>query len=358
MQSSEGNSTVREAETSQVFTWRLGYFFMRDVLAAGEWINVTKVTIGLSTGNAAHSVRLTNVSGTYKWQLWNDTTDTQVGSDSAAQTVGSTMLVNLRTDVAGDNLNLFIDGSSVISATPGTITVAGGLGGSVGDSDDAATSAAYWSAWCVYASASDDLNEAHYPELRLLHPEAGNGTHDGYTDGVGGGPNSGDGERWNDLVSEGDPDGDTAYNEGQDFTRVHTSTMTTHTMTNTIQGVAELILLRQDEAAKTVVHGGIIVVGSTDLVVSFGSEDIGESYVVREAVFHTEPSTGTWTQTLIDGMEGGHRRDAGSEALQLRVTAMGVVVVALGTTDLAPPDPPQSFPPISPLRAIKHLIVR
>ncbi len=322
-----------ESITSNAFGWWLGYFFMRDVLSDGEYVDVAFFGYLVGATPTTMSARLYNVSGTYKWRLWNVTADTQIGTDSAAQTVGSTLLVVLRGDTAGNQLDLFVNGSNVKSASQ---TLTAPLVILSGSSSGAATDAAYWSAWCNYFSASDDLNEAHYPEMRLLHPD-GVGTHSDYQDSGGG---AADPLEWDDLAASGEPDGDTTWNAGQDATEQETHTLTTHTMSNTIQAVAELLSLRDDQADKGVVHGAIIRVGSADKVLSYGQEDLPETYVVREAVFHTEPSTGTWTQALVDGMEAGHRRDAGTAALNVRVTALGVVVVALGTTNLAPPDPP------------------
>ncbi len=328
------NSPENEVSgTTDEFGWLLGYFFMRDVLSDGEYIGVANFSLLVGVTVTSFSTRLYNVSGTYKWRLWNTLADTQVGSDSAAQTVGSTLLVNLRVDRDGDQLDLFVDGSNVISASQSIAANGSVLGGS---SSGAATDAAYWSAWCLYFDATDTLNEAHYPEMRLLHPD-GVGTYSDYTKKGGG---AADPLEWDDLVSKGDPDDDTTYNAGQDATEQETHTITTHTMTNTIQGVALLHVLRQDQATKTVVHGAIIRSVGSDKTVSYLSEDIGETYVVREAVFHTSPSGAAWTQTIITGLEAGHRRDAGSAALNIRVTTLAVVVVAHGSTNLAPPDPP------------------
>ncbi len=326
---------IETTGTSGEFTWLLGYFFMRDVLSAGEFISVVSFVLLVGATPTSFTARLYNVSGTYKWRLWNVTADTQVGSDSAAQTVGSTLLVNLRIDQDGDQLDLFVGGSNVLSAsqsmTTGSATMSGTTEGG------AATDAAFWSAWCLYVDATDTLNEAHYPEMRLIHPD-GEGAHADYEISGGGAAVY---TSWDDLIAEGDPDDDTTWNAGQDATEEETSTFTTHAMTNAITALAVLHKLRQDQASKTVVHGAIISDGTTDKTVSYGSEDIGETYVVREAIFHTPPDGGSWDQTNeIDALEAGHRRDAGSEALNIRVTALGVVVVALGTTNLAPPDPP------------------
>ncbi len=206
-----------------------------------------------------------------------------------------------------------------------------------GSSLGAATDAVYFSAWCNYFSASDDLDEAHYPEMRLLHPDA-TGTYTDYQASGGGAAAPGE---WDDLASGGDPDDDTTWNAGQDATEKETHNLTTHTMTNPITALATLMLMRQDQSTKSVEHGPMIRVGGSDTILSYGTEDIGETYVVREGVFHTEPSTGTFTQALVDGAQAGHRRVAGSDALNIRVTALAAVVVALGTTDLAPADPPE-----------------
>ncbi len=267
--------------------------------------------------------------------------------------MGSTLLVCLRADDSGNLLDLFVDGSSVISASQSIALISIIMAGT---SAGAATTALYWSAWSMYFSASDDLDESHYPEMRLLHPDS-LGAYSDYVASGGGAAASGE---WDDLASEGDPDDDTTWNAGGDGTKKETHNFTTHAMTNTTQGVVVMQLLRQDQSAKTVEHGPMIRSATSDTILSYGTEDIGETYVVREGVFHTEPSTGTWTQALIDGAQAGHRRVAGSDALNIRVTAMGVVVVALGTTNLAPADPPAvtSLPPVSPLRAMRHLVVR
>ncbi len=334
-----GSAVTAEAVTSSVFVWYLFYYFTNGQQSSGDYEEVLQFGWIVSSSSTVFSVRLYNDSGTQKFRIWNNTADSQVGSDSAAITVGQTMLFNLRADSSGDTLTLFVDGSSVISASQALDD-----GASAGTFNAGAASTGtsrYWSAACLYASGSDDLNEAHYPEMRLIHPD-GEGNYDDYDDGTSSTKGTADWSFWDDLVAKGDPNGDTDLNSGQDASnQIQTSTMTTHAMTNTIQAVTEFIVLRQDQASKTVVHGGIIRVGSTDKVVSFGSEDIGEDYLVREAVFHTPPDGGAWDQANeIDALEAGHRRDAGSEALNIRVTAMAIVVVALGTTNLAPPDPP------------------
>ena len=343
---------VSETVSSTAYGWWLGYYFTNGQPEDGQYEEVVRFVLFLDDGIDANNiaVRLYNVSGVYKFRLWNATDDAQIGSDSAAVTVRQGMFINVRADSVAETLTLFLDGSSIISASLTMDSIGGGMIGGVASTG----TTRFWSAWCTYTSAADDLNEAHYPEMRLVHPDA-TGTYTDYTKNGGG---AADPLEWDDLASEGSPDGDGTWNAGQDATEKETHNLTTHAMTNSIQALVVLHSLRQDQASKTVEHGPMIRVGGSDTILSYGTEDIGEGYVVREGVFHTEPSTGTWTQVLVDGAQAGHRRVAGSEALNIRVTALGVVVVALGTTNLAPPDPPASFPPISPLRAMQPLLVR
>ena len=323
---------LNEPTSSATVGWTLGYYFTNGQPRDGQYEEVIRHFVLVGVAKKTFALRLYNVSGTYKFRLWNVDTDAQLGSDSSAVTVGQTMLINIRSDASANTIEAYLDGVSQASGSFTHDNFQGGL--SCGVASTGTTR--FWSAWCNYSSSSDDLNEAHYPEMRLLHPD-GVGTHSDYQDSGGG---AADPLEWDDLAASGEPDGDTTWNAGQDATEQETHTLTTHTMSNTIQAVAELLSLRDDQADKGVVHGAIIRVGSADKVLSYGQEDLPETYVVREAVFHTEPSTGTWTQALVDGMEAGHRRDAGTAALNVRVTALGVVVVALGTTNLAPPDPP------------------
>lgn len=338
---------VRETLTATDFGWWLGYYWTRGQYGHGDYEEVLQFQLIVGVTTTTFAVRLYNVSGTQKFRLWNKTGDTQVGSDSSAITVGQSMLVNLRSDVAGNLLDLFVDGSNVLSASQSIAAqVASMSGGAASTGTDR-----YWSAWCLYVSGSDDLNETHYPEMRLIHPD-GDGHYTDYTVGTY--------ASWDDLASEGDPDDDTTYLNGTDGFKNETSTLGTHTMSNTIQAIAALFVLRQDQATKSVVHGLIIrdTIAPADKVVSFGSEDIGEDYVVREAIIHTEPGGGSWSQGIIDGLDAGHRREPGTAALNIRVTALGVVVVALGTTNLAPADPPPSLAPTLRGRPLRHLLVR
>ncbi len=343
-----GSSFEAPSTLPSPYGWWLGYYFTNGQPSDGQYEEVVRFTLALDNGsdNNNIAVRLYNDSGTYKFRLWNATDDAQIGSDSAGVTVGQTMLVNCRADSVAETLTLFLDGSSIISASLTMHSVAGGMVAGVSSS----TASRYWSAWCLYVSASDDLNEAHYPEMRLIHPDAefeGSASPaDDYTDGIGGGAGTADWSRWDDLANEGDPD--SIFNAGPDLAnQLQLSHLTTHTMTNTIMGIGMLYWLRQSAASKSVLHRAAARIFDdptiNDKVISFGTEDIGTDFVVREAVMHTPPggsSPADWTQGKLDELQAGHRRNAGSAALVIEVKAMGVVAVALGTTNLAPSDPP------------------
>lgn len=315
-----------------LMSWGLGHYYPPENIlpVSGDFTRVLQwgyLVDGPAVKSA--SLRLTNVAGTHRWQLWNDTDSVQIGSDSGAQSLGAKMLVNLFRDPdnTGSELILSVDGSTVLTEALTfllNLRTFGGLG------------AGFWSGWQSWTSVSDDLNVAHYPELHLMHPN-GQGFFTDYTF---------DYTRLDDLVANGLSDGDATWQAGNDGTNQReTFTLTNPpAMTNTIVAMAGLLRLRQDFTIKAAVHGGLFRIGGSNSIFSHGSEDIGLTFSNKAYILNVEPSTGTWTDALVNGAEFGHRRDAGTTAFNYRITTGVAMSIGFGATDVAPALPDLSLP--------------
>jgi len=331
---------VAQAPASTEYRWWAGYEYSHGQPSDGQYEDVISLAwFDNATFQTAYvSLRRYNVSGQHKFRFWRTDTDAQIGADSAAYAVGAVRRVAVRYRKSTGALDVFINGTSEISTTF-THDVLDDFAQALTCGQASVGTNRYWSAWALYASATDDLNEAHYPEMALFYPNF-EGSHDQYADGLGGAAGTADYTRWDDWVTDFLNDGDTTVNEGLNAAdQKQTSSLSTITLANTIIGVGEMLLLRASIADKAVVHGALIRTGGgTDSALTYGSQTLPTTYTKREAFWNTPPGGGAWSQAVVDSLQAGHRRDAA--ATNIFVTAMGLVVVALGATDTSPPAPP------------------
>jgi hypothetical protein len=320
------------------FDYWFGYYFSNGQPSGGQFEVVLRTfVVGAFSVENLVDVRYYRVGVELRFRLWDVTNDVQLGGDSGIFAGGFVRRLCLRHGRAGKTLDFFVDGVLAISTTHGQGVaifpeMQCGLA-SVGTER-------FWSAWMSFMSDTDDLDESMYPEMRLLNPD-GQGTYNDYL-GV---PEAVDKwKNWDDFAAEGDVDDGAGQNEGQNFgNQRQTSHLSTRTMVNGIRGVGWLGWLRANSVTKFVVHGAMLRT-SVDSVLSFGSVTLPETFAHRTARWHTKPGGGAWGQADVDALQAGHRRDA--DGLIIFVSSLGVVVVGLGATDVAPPAPLGLGPPL------------
>ncbi len=311
------------------FFWVLGYFYPPSHLVPHDGDSVRVIRFGwITSGPVFHNgtVRLVNVSGVPKWGFFDDSDDSQFGSYSAAQSLGAGLTVGFRHDFAGDLLEFFVGGSSVVSASGGTgDALSTGL-----STGGPSTVDAWWSGFQLWrGTAVGDVDMTHFTEgPYIMHPTS-DGAHTDYNNAV---------TDLDDLVAGGSNDGDSSFMEGNDGANVRQTWVMSNspTFSNTIQGVYGAMRLRQDFDIKTAVHGALWHLSGTDEVISRGSEDMGLLYKTHGYYLHTKPGGGGFSLADLDALQFGHRRSAGSTAFNYRITAAHMAAWGYGSTSKLP----------------------
>lgn len=327
------------------FAWYFGYDYSPGQPTNGQYEVVLEFELPLVLiGTKVLQLRRVNVSGQHKFRFYNVTDSVQIGSDSATYAIDTVRRFCIRVRSATDDLSLWVNGTLEINnAAAGFSMTSAFIAKSLNSGEASTGTVRYWSAWATFADITDTVDETSYAEMKLLVPD-GEGGHDDYKDGVGGGAGTADWSRWDDWVSDGAHNGDTDYNEAPNAaSQQQTSTTANRTFANMVEaGAVVLQLMRSNEATKFISHFSLLRHSGTTRLLSYGSQQLPTSYVSRNGLYNIVPGGGSWTQAVMDALEGGHGRNA-DEAL-LFVTACAIVGVTIGATNKAPPAPPA--PPV------------
>ena len=131
--------------------------------------------------------------------------------------------------------------------------------------------------------------------------------------------------------------------------------LTTVTISNNFTGIRMVSRRAANIASKTVSNSFVIrdADGPYNEIKKTGSNAGGDTFSTDSMEFPTEPDGGAWSSGALDVLKAGFNT-ASSNGANFQVSEM---MIEICTIDADPP-PPVSFPPISPLRAIKHLLIR
>lgn len=142
---------------------------------------------------------------------------------------------------------------------------------------------------------------------------------------------------WDDYTAGGAPNNDTDYNCAENgAARTQTSDLTTATIVNNIMGVIVKYFQAANVTSKTVNSNARLKSGGTGVNQALTNTAV-TSYVTKGSVYRSVPGGGSWTQTVIDGLQAGHNIPTGNGA-HLKVTAMAVEVCSVDS------DPPPTIP--------------
>ena len=364
------DSEVAGPTDGSYFVWDIFYFYGRAVPSGtgtpnstykGVWkcdVRYLGTHVPINASTALIELRMINAGGTHKFQLVE--TDVEEGNTiTVLATSGEYISETIRTivirwDYANKKIAVFIDGTDMTSGgatliltglssgTPQYFTV---ITGAVRYKwmETAVSSHAidgYWSSWGrLFSSTSSDLDPTtQYPEVHG-HAPGGNGTYNDWRkDDLALGTASY--TEWDDLASNGTNDGETTWNRiGQEVGR-QTSIITYQTYTNTIKGAMQFVICEETGGSKSIPWTMLTRYLTTDKE-SAAMATLPTSFTTVIYTWANMP-TGAWSN--INSLEVGARRTANGDLTNLKVTAIWLEGMALGTTIKAPAAPPPRLP--------------
>jgi len=313
---------------NDAYVWVM-FWWWCPTLAAGE-------TVGIWQADADSDVNLRAFydAGGFTVTLQDSAATLDTGTTAYASGTSSPHLFIVRYEIATRAVDVWIDHVAELSGTDG-VAPAFRLHRT---GDNAASNMAGNRDWAQFVQATSpnatDIDPTTmYPEVLFMYPDGDGdivqfGDHTDCTAGS----TTGSYAHWDDWAAFAANDGDTTNNCGaSNATEEEISTLTAPTFQNTIIGVQHAMLIRQGAAAgKVINHDAIIRENATSRKVALGAT-IPVTYTPELTIFHLSPDGSPWDQTIINALQGGVGRAPTSPESDIRITALALEAVAIGT---------------------------
>ena len=320
---------------NDAYVWVM-FWWWCPALAAGESAGIWGP--GTDSGGKLNLLAVYNAGG-FTVNLRSSTVSNDTGTTAYATGTSSPHLFIVRYNTSTQACDVWIDHVLELSAT-----TAGSTDGFVehwtgwnspGGVDSNVTGNRDWAQFVQATSPNaDDIDPTTmYPEVLFMYPDGDGdivqfGDHTDCTAGS----TTGSYAHWDDWAAFAANDGDTTNNCGaSNATEEEISTLTAPTFANTILGVQHAMLIRQGAAVgKVINHDAIIRENSTSRKVALGAT-IPVTYTPELTIFHLSPDGSPWDQTIINALQGGVGRAPTSPESDIRITALALEAVAIGT---------------------------